>query len=169
MRDAEEFFKNDFGIDLNKELKAMTREQLLHTISLLTAVSQGKTLQQSPARNGVWADVQIEVGFPNPILMTHSEQFRVKPEPKYREWKLEEFPVGAVARRTHKSLNQTPQVIVGADLLSINTREVQPACAIMQFESKEYTTATHLLKSWEWKWAHEDDLCWRPCGAVEVS
>lgn len=152
------------GFDEDKEIKAMNRAQLLHTVNLLTALSQGKQIQQSASQVGTWVDVQIESTYPNPILMTHSEQLRVKPEPKYREWKLEEFPVGAVARRTNKNLNQTPQVIVGADYLSSSTREVHMPCAIMRFESKEYTTATYLLKGWEWKWAHEDDLAWRPCG-----
>jgi len=163
----EEFFKTTFGIDVNHEIEEiMNRESLLRTINLLTALSQGKTLQLQDLGTSAWMDC-TGLAPDDRRLFTSSDAFRVKPEQWYRQWKLEEIPIGAVARRTHKSLNQTPQVIIGADYLSVSTRDERMACAIMHFESKEYTTATYLLKGWEWKWAHEDAHCWRPCGAVE--
>lgn len=102
--------------------------------------------------------------------MTHSYQFRVKPEPTYREWKLDEFPVGAVARRKSECGARIPQVITGADIVSSRDREQIPY-AVMHFEREDKHTATqaiNLLMHWEWKWAHEPDTCWRPCGVPVV-
>jgi hypothetical protein len=107
----------------------------------------------------------------NTILLTHSEQFRVKPEPRYRQWKLEEIPVGAIARRKNMHSSQIPQVIIAADIYKwrSDSGDAEMACAIMKFENSDNTRADRLMKGWEWKWAHEDAYCWQPCCAAEES
>jgi hypothetical protein len=168
----DEFFKTRFGIDVNHEIEEiMKRESLLHTINLLTAISQGKTIQQAASHTGTWINVDLMLDYPYSLVLTHPEQFRVKPEPKYRQWKLEEIPVGAIARRKSTCGARIPQVILGADIVSSRDREQIPY-AVMHFEREDGHTATRtcsLLEHWEWKWAHEDDSCWHPCGAVERS
>lgn len=149
--------------DHASEAKEKHRADILRTIELLTAFSQAKSLEYHQS-NGEW----VHALQPSPEMLARSPHlYRVKPEPKYRPWRLYEIPVGAVARRKHKGLNQVPQVIVAADYLNASTKEEQPACAIMHFEDKEHTVAENLLKNWEWKWAHEPDIAWRVCGVPE--
>jgi len=98
------------------------------------------------------------------------EQFRVKPEPKYRRWELHEIPVGAVARRSLKHANKNPQLIIAANLYKWRDEQLgqeELAYAVMHFENSDNCRTDRMLIGWEWKWAHEDESAWRICGVAE--
>ena len=147
----------------------MNREKLLHTINLLTAVSQGKKIEYRNI-NRNWIDSASVAEGQLECLFNSGEDYRVKPEPKYRRWELHEIPVGAVARRSLKHANKNPQLIIAADLYK--WRDEQPgqedlAYAVMQFENSDNCRTDRMLTGWEWKWAHEDESAWRICGVAE--
>lgn len=136
----------------------MNRADLLKTIELLTAISQAKTLQHC-RRDGDWVDV-VDVSPSQVMVCPHT--YRVKPEPKYRMWKLGDIPIGAVIRRNDTPTPRIPQVIIAAGIYEGVQGNL--AFAILHLEHSRNTRADKLLPGWEWKWAHEPEQSWRVCG-----
>jgi hypothetical protein len=179
MNDAE-FFRQ-YGIDFHTEVakvaahnqqceKCMitfdkSNQLLARKISeLFAAMAAGTYLEKFTGTEwlpyvGQWDEIPK-----NPMA------FRVRPEPKYRAWTLNEIPVGAIARRK-KRIGSEPriaQVIIGADLVAWRTHD--ECYAVMHFErdtDHRATCSDNLLHSWEWKWAHEEETAWRTCGVAE--
>lgn len=55
----------------------MTREQVKSLLSVLTAFAEGKTIEVANSR-GNWSEIN------NPVFDGNPENYRIKPEPKYR-------------------------------------------------------------------------------------
>lgn len=134
----------------------MLRENAKQFLPIITAFAEGKIIEIKT--DGEWEAIIGEIKF-----NANPELYRIKPEPKMRPWKLEEIPIGAIARRkTCKDLGERiAQVIIAADITNI-TENIP--CAIMHFETKNQVITENLLTHWEWKYAHETR--WNPCGIV---
>ena len=64
----------------------MTREEAKKRAELYSALVEGKTIQCINTKSGTWEDVKIEE-----FLRIHdSNNYRIKPEPKYRPFKTQE-------------------------------------------------------------------------------
>lgn len=137
----------------------MNSEEAQLLLPIVKALAEGKEIQFRTIGNVGWFKAS------SPAFDISRYEYRVKPECQLRPWKLEEIPIGAIARRRNPSLNQTPQVIIAADYLSINTPTSTP-CAIMHFEGKENTTAELLLSKWEWKYPNSG--FWQHCGMMDT-
>ncbi len=121
------------------------------------AWEDGKTVQFRRVGMGKdWHDYEDRE---RPIFLAQEYEWRIKPEPpqpKFRAWKPEEVPVGAVIRPRNERGHSW--IISG---YSINNGTI----AIGQ--ASERTVNEFLTRDYEYKWPHEDDTKWRPCG-VEV-
>ncbi len=86
-------------------------------------------------------------------------QWRIKPEPpqpKYRVWEPHEVPVGAVMRPRNERDHRW--IISGCSRNS----------GTLAFgQAGERTLNEFLTRDYEYKWPHEPETAWRPCG-VEV-
>ena len=64
----------------------MTRENVKKNIDIISAFAEGKTIQILNER-GEWVDLTEREGLPIGILEEEPNNFRIKPEPKYRQFK----------------------------------------------------------------------------------
>nr|DAI46748.1 MAG TPA: hypothetical protein [Caudoviricetes sp.] len=67
----------------------MKRENVKKNIGIISAFADGKTIQILNER-GEWVDLTEREGLPIGILEEEPNNFRTKPEPKYRPFKDEE-------------------------------------------------------------------------------
>lgn len=67
----------------------MKRENVKRNIGIISAFADGKTIQILNER-GEWVDLTERDGLPIEILEEEPNNFRTKPEPKYRPFKDEE-------------------------------------------------------------------------------
>lgn len=117
------------------------------------AWEDGKTVQHRHIRGDLWKDWELKE---RPSFWDPEREWRIKPEPpqpKYRVWKPEEVPVGAVIRPRNERGHSW--IIAG---YSCNNGTI----AIGQ--ASERTVNEFLTRDFEYKWPHEDDTKWRPCG-----
>lgn len=117
------------------------------------AWEDGKTIEYFDDRDNKWIDWTKSM---RPVFCASAPRWRIKPEPtapKFRPWKPEEVPFGAVIR-PRKGLKyrallvhaySTPDFLTGSGTKSHNSD----------------------LIDFEYKWPHEPETAWRPCG-VEV-
>lgn len=61
----------------------MTRENVKMNMDIISAFAEGKTIQYKTV-TGVWCDLTESEGLPMGTLEEEPNNFRVKPEPKYR-------------------------------------------------------------------------------------
>lgn len=66
----------------------MKRENVKKNIGIISAFADGKTIQILNER-GEWVDLTEREGLPIGILEEEPNNFRTKPEPKYRPFKEE--------------------------------------------------------------------------------
>jgi hypothetical protein len=118
------------------------------------AWEDGKTIQFKCFPDDPWQDWKTDA---RPSFNVIELQFRIKPEPpqpKFRQFIHTEVPVGAEVR--YKGNQQScRQIIVSSQehgMFGCGSKCSYPA----------------LLETREYKWPHEDDTKWRPCG-VEVA
>lgn len=139
----------------------MNRYEAQALLPFVQALAEGKTIQMRGCLNGAeaWIDA------PTPTLDSHFT-WRVKPTPKMRQWTLAEIPIGALIRRRAPALNQTPQLIVAADILAHQIDGAEMPAAVVKFESADNVTSEKLLARWEWQYPG-GGLAWLPCG-IEV-
>ena len=118
------------------------------------AWEEGKAIQYMSLASNQWDDHTRDTrpSFGNPAV-----KWRIKPEPpqpKYRPFIHTEVPVGAEVR--YKGNQQScRQLIVSSQehgMFGCGSKCSYPA----------------LLETKEWKWPHEPETAWRPCG-VEVA
>lgn len=64
----------------------MTREEVKKRAELYSALVEGKTIQCINTKGGTWEDVKIEEF----LRINDSNNYRIKPEPKYRPFKSRE-------------------------------------------------------------------------------
>ncbi|MDD5855277.1 MAG: hypothetical protein PUC90_02925 [Prevotella sp.] len=64
----------------------MTREEAKKRAELYSALAEGKTIQYINTKSGTWEDVKIEEF----LRINDSNNYRIKPEPKYRPFKTQE-------------------------------------------------------------------------------
>ena len=105
-------------------------------------------------RPDIGSDVWQSVS--DPFWDWDEENYRIKPEPKYRAWTLDEVPVGAVVRR-----KQTKAHGVADRVIIIGTSDGRVHCG----DSLDTTTCEDLLQEAEVSY----DFCktWQPCGVLE--
>lgn len=70
----------------------MNREHWKAMLPVITAFAEGKAVQTNCIGSN-WINSQDELRFDD-----HPENYRIKPEPKWRPWKEGEIPIGAVWR-----------------------------------------------------------------------
>jgi hypothetical protein len=89
-------------------------------------------------------------------------EWRVKAEPKLRPWRTEEVPVGALYR--NKNSKNRSLIVAGID------HHRFPIRVIGQLKDTEIAgdRLDTAFANREWKWPHEPETAWRPCG-VEVA
>lgn len=61
----------------------MTRENVKMNMDIISAFAEGKTIQYKTV-TGVWCDLTEKEGLPMGTLEEEPNNFRIKPEPKYR-------------------------------------------------------------------------------------
>ena len=92
-------------------------------------------------------------------------EWRVKAEPTYRQWFSNEIPVGAVIR--NKTIGNYRAIIIAVwddgQIIRI-ANNVIDQCAPTLLREDAGKMFTHR----EWKWPHEPETAWRPCGVEEV-
>lgn len=64
----------------------MTRENVKKNMDIISAFAEGKTIQYKTV-TGVWCDLTESEGLPMGTLEEEPNNFRVKPEPKFRPFK----------------------------------------------------------------------------------
>jgi hypothetical protein len=117
------------------------------------AWEDGKTIQYNTDRE-YWQDY---FGDLRPNFANRCIQWRIKPEPpqpKYRPFIHTEVPVGAEVR--YKNNEQSVRF-----LIITNTETAM-------FGYNTHCSYNELLRDSEYKWPHEPETAWRPCG-VEVA
>lgn len=64
----------------------MTKEQIKNALPLIQAFAEGKIIQYRDPSLGIkeWSDLEYSVGVPVNNLLEEPNNYRVKPEPKYR-------------------------------------------------------------------------------------
>ena len=63
----------------------MTREEVAKLLPILQAFAEGRVIQYR--ENGVWKDITTEDGFYTENAFVNYNDYRIKPEPKYRPFK----------------------------------------------------------------------------------
>lgn len=120
------------------------------------AWEDGNTIQYAlPHGNSIkWVDWDVSI---RPSFDNTRTQWRIKPSPpapKYRPFIHTEIPVGAEVR-----YKNNPNSV---RLLIISNTETD------MFGYSTHCSYNELLNNREWKWPHEPETAWRPCG-VEVN
>lgn len=82
----------------------MTPAEAVAFLPLLKAYAEGATIQYMA--DGHWADF---TSGDSPAFSEHPNYYRIKPEQKYRPWKLNEVPLGRVVR--HKLVLGRSQLV----------------------------------------------------------
>lgn len=125
-------------------------------IPILQAAAEGKTIQRrNYAICGEWEDFYIGemLHFNMPV-----EDYRIKPEPKFRPWKPEEVPVGALIRfQPHDSTIVGKYLIIASDFAGI------VYCNTISNPVLQKSSLHNLLK-----YEHSIDYgkTWLPCGVM---
>lgn len=126
----------------------MTPAKAKALLPIITAFAEGKTVQVFCT--DAWTDI-ADAGFHE-----KPERYRIKPEPTWRPWKADEIPVGAVVR--DKFAHDTRSLLTGT---WFNGAEYIP-----QGQGLSHPVTVFLDKC-EWKWPHEPETAWRPCGVLQ--
>ena len=117
------------------------------------AWEDGKTIEFKRPEAEHWRYWDLKT---RPCFDATNWQWRIKPEPpqpKFRPFTHTEIPVGAVLR--YKNNQQSVRFVI------ISSQEHG------MFGYNTHCSYNELLGGCEYKWPHEDDTKWRPCG-VEV-
>lgn len=120
----------------------MTRQAAAKHRDVINAWAAGKTIQYLHYTNE-WRDIE------NPCFHPYTE-YRIKPEPRWRPWRVEEVPVGKLAR--YKDGTRGTLLITGAVMLDIYI-------GIRRYD------AANVLANMEV--SLDDGKTWQPCGVLE--
>ncbi len=125
----------------------MTPQRAKELLPVITAFSEGKTIQYRNNISPDWKD------WGNYSFVLDNYTYRIKPEPKFRPWKPEEVPVGALLRvRGGNGIYQALIVARSADY--VYYAQGKNAC-YASLHNYEYS--------------HDHGLSWHPCGVIEES
>lgn len=91
----------------------MTKEQIKNVLPLIQAFAEGKIIQYRDPSLGIkeWLDLEYSVGVPVNNLLEEPNNYRIKPEPKYRPfayadecWQemLKHQPFGIISSKNRK-------------------------------------------------------------------
>jgi hypothetical protein len=111
-------------------------------------------VQHRHIRGDLWKDWELKE---RPSFWDPEREWRIKPEPpqpKFRPFTHTEIPVGAVLR--YKNNQQSVRFVI------ISSQEHG------MFGYNTHCSYNELLGDCEYKWPHEPETAWRPCG-VEVA
>lgn len=72
------------NLSKEKQIKIMTREEAKDLLPIIQAFAEGKVIQCKSSINNEWRD------FKEPIFNGLPDNYRIKPEPKYRSFKTQE-------------------------------------------------------------------------------
>ena len=135
----------------------MYLEDLKNFIPILQAAAEGKTIQyRCYATCGDWTDFYVgeTLHFDMPL-----EDYRIKPEPKFRPWKPEEVPVGALIRfMTVGNTIVGQYLIIASDFAGI---------VYSNTESKPVLQKTGLANIMNYEHSLDHGKTWLPCGVME--
>lgn len=122
----------------------MTRERAKELLPVIQAFAEGKEIQIYLGYIKKWDTIT------DPLF--DNSTYRIKPEPKYRPWKPEEVPVGAMIRGT--SYTTTRYLIVGIT----KDKKLLFGTGAEQELNGELETYEHSL---------DHGKTWQPCGVLE--
>jgi hypothetical protein len=90
-------------------------------------------------------------------------EWRVKTAPMYRQWFANEVPLGAVLRNKKSGDYRALIVATWQDgqIIRVANNDGSNKPELLRED------ADTMLTYREWKWPHEDDNAWRPCGVEE--
>lgn len=109
----------------------MNKEQAFKLLPILQAIADGKTVQRYDKPSGKWFD------HGDKFYIEHDHDYRIKPEPKYREWRHpSEVPLGAIV-----SVEPNRYLITGAAFDNGNL--------IVTFGKNYWETATKMLHNYK--------------------
>lgn len=75
-----------------------------------------------------------------------------------RPWTPSEVPVGAVVRSRNRSVEPKLRLLITG---------LEPNGQTIHFTSGNKSDPQKMLSFWEWRWPHEADDQWKPCGVEE--
>jgi hypothetical protein len=117
-----------------------------------SAYKAGKPVQYRPGDGCEWADASSLLGRPCSLSLVADYQFRIKPEPKLRDWAIEEVPVGAVVNfDNHRCL------ILG----------VTSDCRVSMMDADGELIRSYNVNILRGKNYTLDGKTWQPCGVLE--
>jgi hypothetical protein len=129
----------------------MTRERAKELLPVIQAYADGKTVQYKFDIDKKWNDVS---GGATDINVDMDWNWRIKPEPKLRPWKLSEVPVG---RLINWKEWESPSIILCADCSGI---------AISGFNISPRFSFKELLEN-GMEHSLDGGKTWLPCGVEE--
>lgn len=120
-------------------------------IAVMQAAADGKKIQCSQARVGVWVNTEI------PLWDWNNYDYQIKPEPKLRPWNPEEVPVGAICDGQWILGKKRPSLIVS----------VEGTCFCYCGRDKIYTVTFEAALR-DFTYSLDQGKTWLPCGVMEV-
>ncbi len=134
----------------------MNQSEAKDFLPIIEAWSEGKTIQFSLSPHTTdWGDLsgESDVYFTHPV-----KQYRVKPEPKLRPWRVEEVPVGAVIRKA--GCLDTSAMITGI----LNGK---PLFGLTSLSEMVTYFADHARDPLLYEYSLDFGKTWSPCGVEE--
>jgi hypothetical protein len=125
----------------------MTREWWAARLPYIQAFVDGKIVERYSDIGNDW--IQIT----DPAFDDKACNYRIRPEPKLRPWKIEEVPVGAVMR---EKLGTCMSIMLASSTNGIDVWIDLPSDRINNAGA---------LSNYEWRYPHETE--WKPCGVEE--
>jgi len=122
------------------------------------AWEDGKAIEYRYTDSEIWNRYPSD----SPDFHNTALDWRVKAAPTYRKWLPHEIPVGATLRPKSASAFRT--LILG---VSRYGEIIRLACGSDKHPQEISREDAVICTAFEWKWPHEDDNAWRPCGVEE--
>ena len=135
---------------MNDQTKLLIAEYKRRLAIMEAATPHNVEYQDQTHQDLVWQHTS------RPIWNWVNCDYRIKPEPKYRAWTIDEVPVGAVVRR-----KPTKAHGVGDRVTIIGTSDDKVHCG----DSIHATTCKELLQ--EAEVSYDFGKTWQPCGVLE--
>ena len=132
----------------------MNKNNAKDFLPMVQALADGKTIQ---FYTGSWVDLssEDETSFALPL-----ERYRIKPEPKLREWKPEEVPVGAQYRRKEWALNNACKYDRSL-IMAVDFRK------ILYYSDSRILSDSLKQAFSEGEYSSDGGKSWHPCGILE--
>lgn len=157
------------GIQPMKGTRPMTPQRAKELAPIIAAYGEGKTIQYRQDSRFQWNDYPNDNPHSSPTF-TASGEYRIKPEPTWRPWKLEEIPAGAMVTCAHATVaNQDGRdfLIIGAVIpTGIAVPMLKTTRWFPNAESIAHDTLDQMPGLRKWYWPNEPHIL-RPVGVLE--